>query len=101
MTVEHIEKIEIKESGKLYVILSSSGKPDYLHIYREAAEVYWDNEAQAFTSPVPRDWTYVEWFNHIVKVTSWIGINLEVSKQTLWVNIPDEVKTEIYKNIIV
>lgn len=28
----------------------------YQYVYREAAEVYWDNDLKCFVSPVPREW---------------------------------------------
>jgi hypothetical protein len=47
-----IDKVSVQEDGKLriYPQVSSS---DYQYIYREAGEVYWDQNEKCFYSPVP------------------------------------------------
>ncbi|NQY01982.1 MAG: hypothetical protein HRT76_01765 [Halieaceae bacterium] len=95
MSSEIIGKIEILSSGELALFLESGGKPSYQLVYREAAEISWDNELKAFTSPVPRQWSYSDWFSHILKVTQNCGISLSRSENTSWVNVPVAVKEEI------
>jgi len=38
----------------MYVVLAIGGNPMYQYIYREAAEVYWDNNIKGFKAPPPR-----------------------------------------------
>lgn len=41
---EIINKVEVLESGELILVLEGGGRFGYQHIYREAADIYWDNE---------------------------------------------------------
>jgi len=95
MTLEDISKIEILENGEMYVVLASGGKPSYQLIYREAAEVYWDDERKGFKAPTPRTWCHSEWFHHIVKVARNCDIELSLTEQTTWVNVPQDTKVNI------
>jgi len=96
METEDISKIEIMESGEMLVVLSSGGKPMYQYIYREAAEIYWDNEVKGFKAPTPRKWNHSDWFKQIIGVAaSGLGINLKLSNATIWVNVPEQTKAEI------
>ena len=95
--METIEKIEILETGQLIVVLASGGDPGYQYIYREAAEVSWDNALKAFKSPSPREWSYSDWFQHIVTVAGNFGIALCLTDETSWVNVPPQTKEEILK----
>ena len=92
---EEIKEIKILPSGELILVLRSGGNPNYQHIYREAAEVYWDNNLSAFISPKPRKWSYLDWFNHIVKTTKNININLKLTESTAWVNITPKLKAQM------
>lgn len=95
MIFEPISCIEIIDSGDLLITLESGGKPDYQHVYREAREVYWDNLKNGFTSPVPRKWSYFDWFKHICEVTKEIGINLQLTEKTEFSNTSKEFKSSI------
>ncbi len=96
MEIEEISKIEILENGYMFVLLSSGGKSMYQYIYREAAEVYWDNEVKGFKAPAPRKWSHSDWFKHIASVVaSGLGVTLKLSNATIWVNVPEKTKSEI------
>ena len=96
MEIEEISKIEILENGEMFVVLASGGKPMYQYIYREAAEVYWDNEVKGFKAPTPRKWSHSDWFKQIVSVVaSGLGVTLKLSNATIWVNVPKQTKAEI------
>ncbi|MBA6251594.1 hypothetical protein [Colwellia sp. MB3u-55] len=90
-----IEKVEILKNDQLFVVLASGGKPDYQYIYREAAEVNWDDELKAFKSPAPREWCHSDWFHHIVKVAKNISINLVLNNDKTWVDISKNVKEQV------
>ena len=93
--MEVIERVEILENGKLILVLASGGNASYQHIYREAAEVKWNSNLKAFTSPPTREWSHSDWFHHILKVAKNCNINLATNDQTIWVNIPIVVKNEM------
>ncbi len=96
MDIELISKVEILDNEEMYVVLASGGKPMYQHIYREAAEVYWDNDKQGFKAPPPRKWSHSDWYHHIVSVAdSGLGISLELSSDTSWVNVSTQTKADI------
>ena len=77
-------------------IFPSISSASYQHIYREASEVYWDNEHQCFYSPVPREWDYKKWFGQIVSVVrSGLGIKLDLSKETEFQSENPEFKTNM------
>ena len=93
--MEAIERVEILENDQLIVVLEGDGDPSYQYVYREAAEVYWDNDLKAFTSPAPRNWSHSDWFHHIIKIAKNCNINLSLNTHTKWVNIPNSVKEQI------
>jgi hypothetical protein len=96
MVTEEISIIEILESGELLILLESGGKPMYQYIYREAAEVRWDNDVKGFKAPATRSWSYSDRFKQIVNVlASGLEVNLKISNETNWVNVPENLKTEI------
>ena len=96
MDIEEILKIEILENGEMFVLLKSGGKPMYQYIYREAAEVYWDNEVKGFKAPAPRKWSHSDGFKQIVIVTaSGLGVSLKLLNDTSWINVPEQTKAEI------
>ncbi|TDQ28144.1 hypothetical protein CLV82_2974 [Zeaxanthinibacter enoshimensis] len=67
-------------------------------IYRTATEVHWDPECKCLYSPRPREWTYYDWYKHILEVVENEGnYKLKLTDRTEWNNIPKELKTEIMK----
>ena len=92
---DKIVQIEIDELGKFHV------KPDFEKftlIYRTATQVHWDKNKQTLYSPIPKDWDYLEWYKHIIKVAKTeCFVELNISEKTIWLNIPDGLKKEITK----
>ena len=96
MKIEEISKVEILDNEEMCVVLASGGKPMYHHIYREAAEVYWDDDRKGFKAPPPRKWSHSDWYHHIVSVAGLgLGMTLELTSKTSWVNVPPITKSEI------
>lgn len=96
MVIEKISTIEILESGEMLILLEGGGKPMYQYIYREAAEIRWDNDIKGFKAPATRKWNYSDRFKQIVNViASGLEVNLKLSNDTNWVNVPVKTKTEI------
>jgi len=87
MTQDKIAEISIDDSGRLTV---KPSKARFDMIYREAAEVHWDAGGRYLYSPVPREWSHLDWFKHIVETTK----ILELSPSTIWINVTEEFKEQ-------
>jgi len=91
-----IIRIELHKSGELSVTPINNWNNLFHLIYRTATGVKWNEKSQCFMSPVPREWSYLDWYANIVtSVQSEIGVNLKVTKKTEWLNVPKELKKEI------
>ena len=56
----------------------------------------WDAPTQSLAIPQPREWTYRDWFDHVVKIiSSQYGVLLKLSPQTRWTSVPSSVRDEI------
>jgi len=60
-----IKKVEIDALDRLNI---SPEEQKFTQICRIATQVHWDPQNQTLYSPKPTDWTYVDWYNHIIKV---------------------------------
>jgi len=89
---DEIEAIGIDEAGGLWIKPATKKLP---HIYREAMEVGWDNNRLCLTSPNPRAWSYVQWFEQIVKAARQQGVTLTLVASTSWVNVDEGLQLEI------
>lgn len=93
MTTDRILEIGIDDKERLYI---KPEKERFTLIYRTATEVHWDDSGLFLYSPKPRDWTYFDWFRHITDVTETeCNCKLIITDQTIWTNIPDELKNQI------
>jgi len=93
MKIDQISEIGIDIEERLY-IKSSIARFDF--IYRTATEVHWDASGLFLFSPKPREWTYLDWYRHIVDVVNnECGYKLVLGDETIWTNIPEELKQEI------
>ena len=91
--IDQILEIGIDEHERLY-IKPSTARFDL--IYRTATEVHWDGKSLFLFSPKPREWTYLDWYKHIINVVNnECSYKLIFSKKTIWTNIPDYLKHEI------
>jgi hypothetical protein len=93
MTIDEILEIGIDGKESLYL---RPKKERFTLIYRTATEVHWDNNELFLYSPKPREWTYFDWYKHIVGVIE-IECNckLILTERTRWTNIPVELKERI------
>jgi hypothetical protein len=95
MRKDKILRIEIDFEGKLLIRPEESKFP---MIYRTAAEIHWDADKNSVYSPAPREWTYLKWFKHIVDtIEKDADIQLQLTDQTDWVNIPPDLKNAIFE----
>ena len=87
MNPDPIAEIEIDRDGRLRVVPSSNTYP---LIYREAVEVHWDSTGRFLYSPPPREWSYFDWFKHIIDTAG----DLVLSPDTKWINVPDQLRRD-------
>lgn len=93
MRYDKITKIEIDDSGRLLITPDTE---KFTMIYRSAAEVHWDNNVNALYSPKPREWSYLDWYKHIVSlIATDCNCRLLITESTQWKNIPEDLKTDI------
>jgi len=92
MERDQIIEVGINKNECLYV---KPQKLKFPYMYREAVEVNWDADNNYLFSPKPRKWSYPDWFVHIVSAASLQSCALYLTKETQWVNITEELKSEI------
>ncbi len=95
---DEIIEIGIDEKARLYLKPLSKTFP---FIYREAMEVHWDEGGNFLYGPKPRGWTYVEWYNQIIKAAKMQSCILVITGETQWVDIPDELQSAIIEQMVV
>ena len=81
METQQIEKVCILDDGRM-AVFPTEKKAMYQHVYREAAEVYWDNEFGCFLSVPPQNWDCRAWYQQIIKVVrSGVGLDLLIDSE--------------------
>lgn len=71
-------------------------KEQFTFIYRTATEVHWDEKGMFLYSPKPREWSYHDWFRHLIDVADKeCGCKLLLTLGTTWTAIPNELKKEM------
>jgi len=95
MDIDHIEAIGINEQRQLYI------KPctkQFTLIWRSATQVHWNDKERYIYSPKPTEWSYMDWYKHLVMViANEYNCKLIVVDDTLWHNVNDELKEQIIK----
>ena len=86
---EEIVRVEVCNTGELLLVVGSGGKPEYQYIYGEARGVCWNKDARGFEGTERIEWSYPEWFAHIVNVCGDVGVHLRLSEEVEWVNVSD------------
>ncbi|WP_164849895.1 hypothetical protein [Mucilaginibacter limnophilus] len=93
--VDQIIEIRIDENGRLHVKPNQNSFP---LIWQSATEVHWDEKEFSLYSPKPREWSYLDWYKHIITVISnECSCKLIITEKTKWINIPDDLKSQILK----
>ncbi len=96
MKIDEISEIGIDDQERLFI---KPSKERFTLIYRTATEVHWDSNDFFLYSPKPRDWSYLDWFIHIMRVTETeCNCRLILTEKTKWINIDEELKEKI-KNL--
>lgn len=97
MNSEAITLIRIDEKNRICI---TPKETDFQYIYRAAMEVHWDGSGKFLHSPVPREWSHLQWFKQIIGAArDEYGCQLLVTDQTAWENVPDTTKEEILKTM--
>jgi len=94
MKSDFIKEIKIDKLGRLCIFPT---KEQFSLVWRTATEVQWDEREKFLFSPKPREWTYFEWFNQILKTAKDCGCKLLITNETVWINVPDLIKQQIDK----
>ncbi|SFT06188.1 hypothetical protein [Mucilaginibacter polytrichastri] len=93
MNTDNIIEIGINDKYQLYI------KPQvkrFILIYTTATGVHWNNTECYLYAPQPREWSYADWFKHIMNVIrEECDCTLTISADTIWTNIPDQLKNQI------
>lgn len=93
MKTEEIAAIGVDELGRIYI--APSGQT-FEYIYRSAADVRWDSERLCLHSPIPREWSLLNWYQHIVGIAEVdYGVALKVTSNTQWTNVDPGLKSQI------
>lgn len=93
MRIDFIIEVGIDDLSRLYIKPSTER---FTLIYRTATEVHWDEKELFLYSPEPREWSYLDWFKHILGVVETeYNCKLILNSSTKWVNVPTELKEKI------
>jgi hypothetical protein len=93
MITDNITEIGIDSDERLYIIPQNE---QFSMIWRSASEVHWNTDLKYLYSPKPREWSYYQWYCHIIDVVKdEYGCALLLDGNTDWNNVPDELRNEI------
>ncbi|HVW13212.1 MAG TPA: hypothetical protein VHB54_05305 [Mucilaginibacter sp.] len=93
MKTDFIKEIKIDESGRLCILPE---KEKFTQIYRLGKEVHWDQNGRFLYSPKPQEWTYLDWYKHIVNIIkNECNIDLLITPNTHWNNITSSLQEQI------
>lgn len=87
-----IVEIGIDSEERLYVRPETRSYP---MIYREAVEVHWHADERFLYSPKPREWSYFDWYKHILSTVDPACSDLEITEKTKWNKIPLTLRDQI------
>jgi len=98
MKHETINRVEVLDTGELFLGLESQGQLMYQYIYRAAAGVSWDQDRGGFKSVPMKERSSSQWFKRMIEaVRSELGIELKIGLDVIWLNVPAQQKTEIQR----
>jgi len=92
MKADKIKEIKVDDLGRLCIFPE---KERFTQIFTLAREVNWDNNHLFLYSPKPREWSYFQWYSHIINVIKECGVNLVLTEETTWTDIPAALKDQI------
>ena len=93
---QYIDRIEMLDTGELFLGIANKGDADYQYVYRETAGVYWDPSLNGFKSTQLKEWTSLQWFLHMVEIIrQGVGVRLLLLDTVQWRGISDLEKAAI------
>jgi len=93
MKTDNIKEVKMDSSGRLCVYPE---KEKFTGVWQTATEVHWNEKELCLYSPIPRDWSYFEWYKHIINVIkNECYCDLLLVDGTLWTDIPESLKEQI------
>lgn len=93
---DEIIEVGIDKDERLFIRPKSER---FALIYRTATEVNWDEKELFLYSPKPREWSYYDWFRHIIDVANKeCNSKLVLTHRTIWTNIDLNLKKQIIEN---
>ncbi len=93
MKRDSIAEVSIDTTGRLHVRPALELFP---YVWRAAMEVQWSEASGTLHSPVPRAWSYSDWFRQILAaVKDEYGYHLQLTPQTSWCNVNLETQSSI------
>jgi len=96
MKSDKIVEIGIDDQGRLYLIPENES---FTLIWRSATQVHWDSYKASLYSPRPQEWSYYDWYCHIISVVKdEYGCKLIIATDTKWINIPEQLRNEIIQS---
>ena len=95
MKTDVIKEIKIDDKARLCIFPT---KEKFSQIFTLAKEVNWDNNQLFLYAPKPREWSYFEWYRHIISVATECNVTLVLTNDTIWTNITTSLKDEILAN---
>ena len=94
MRDEFIASVTLDEMGRL-LLKPAETLFDDLHM-AGAWGFRWDAPTSSLAIPLPKEWSYRDWFDHVVTI---IGqeyeIHLKLGPRTAWTSVPLSVKREL------
>ena len=92
MTTDFIAEVGIDEKRQLFARPSTATFP---YIYREAVDIHWEPKRRYLHATKPRDWSYLECFQHIIGAAALQSCDLRLAPSTVWSSIPADLRTQI------
>ena len=93
MKTDRIKEIRIDDAGKLCI---TPIQEQFTLIWRSATEVHWDEKKKLIFSPKPREWSYFDWYKHIVNtIKTEYNCELILTDDTVWIDVPQFLKQQI------
>ena len=93
MKTDNIKEVKIDNLGRLCIYPE---KEKFTGVWRTATEVHWDEKELCLYSSMPRDWSYSEWYKHIINVAkNECYCDLLLTGETLFTDISASLKEQI------